>query len=555
MLNVKSLTIASAAVTLYSGVNAALYPLKRNDQPAQPSCTEFTPFKYAGCFVDSGRPRTLLYTGPRLYTSQTVQQCVAFCKGKQYQYAGLEYGEECFCGASVNNIQVDESDCNQPCTGDSSEICGAFDRISIYQDPTFPVADYTTISDYQQLGCHSEGSNGRSLAWRQDQVDSTTLTVKTCLRACKAGGWSFAGLEYASECYCGVALGIGTLPIDDSTCNMPCNGDATETCGGRNALDLFVAKDLESSEPCEGGSSSPLSSLPAAISSLSSSSTRTMIPSSTKTSASLCTSTVTVSPTATCEYKCGNWCSNPIPAFTDKFSCWEAFSSCTVQVASCFLQAGFPDSLNCFEFSSWCISVSQYCTSYCPGKKCSKQGLRSKYPPSGPSPPSATISTSVYTCPAPTAKPSATSTTATSTSYVPVPINMNICNQPNNPRKGYGSNTPVGGIALPCLTCNNMYSEYKDGFHFKLYTSPKSEDCPSYPRSGNSGLSHGCQDACDSQYKSCVNTYAQGCKDNKRGDSFATASSKCKNQWHDCYNANSNVQPGSRCDSFNSGWY
>ncbi|KAK6585442.1 hypothetical protein PZA11_002169 [Diplocarpon coronariae] len=217
MLNVKSLTIASAAVTLYSGVNAALYPLKRNDQPAQPSCTEFTPFKYAGCFVDSGRPRTLLYTGPRLYTSQTVQQCVAFCKGKQYQYAGLEYGEEvrlrlptelfvpnvfkCFCGASVNNIQVDESDCNQPCTGDSSEICGAFDRISIYQDPSFPVADYTTISDYQQLGCHSEGSNGRSLAWRQDQVDSTTLTVETCLRACKAGGWSFAGLEYASECY------------------------------------------------------------------------------------------------------------------------------------------------------------------------------------------------------------------------------------------------------------------------------------------------------------------------------------------------------------------
>ncbi|OWP06175.1 hypothetical protein B2J93_814 [Marssonina coronariae] len=246
MLNVKSLTIASAAVTLFSGVNAALYPLKRNDQPAQPSCTEFTPFKYAGCFVDR----------------------------KQYQYAGLEYGEECFCGASVNNIQADESDCNQPCTGDSSEICGAFDRISIYQDPTFPVADYTTISDYQQLGCHSEGSNGRSLAWRQDQVDSTTLTVETCLRACKAGGWSFAGLEYASECYCGVALGIGTLPIDDSTCNMPCNGDATETCGGRNALDLYVAKDLESSEPCEGGSSSPLSSLPAAISSLSSSSSK-----------------------------------------------------------------------------------------------------------------------------------------------------------------------------------------------------------------------------------------------------------------------------------------
>jgi len=42
---------------------------------------------------------------------------------------------------------------------------------------------------------------GRSLAWRQDQVDADTMTVESCLTACKAGGYSIAGLEYASECY------------------------------------------------------------------------------------------------------------------------------------------------------------------------------------------------------------------------------------------------------------------------------------------------------------------------------------------------------------------
>ena len=81
MLNLKSFTVASAALTLFSSVNAGLYPVKRNEEPAQPSCTDFTPFKYAGCFVDNGSPRTLLYTGPR-NQNQTVQDCVAFCKGK-----------------------------------------------------------------------------------------------------------------------------------------------------------------------------------------------------------------------------------------------------------------------------------------------------------------------------------------------------------------------------------------------------------------------------------------------------------------------------------------
>ncbi|KAG4436351.1 hypothetical protein IFR05_008172 [Cadophora sp. M221] len=606
MLSLKSFTVASAALTLFSGVTASgLYPVKRNEEPGRPSCTDFTPFKYAGCFIDNGSPRTLLYTGPR-NQNQTVQDCVAFCKGNDYQYAGLEYGEECFCGASVNNIQATETDCDSPCAGDKTEICGGFNRVSIYQDPTFPVADPTTISDYQKLGCYSEGSMGRSLAWRQDQVNGSAMTVQKCLTACKAGGFSFTGIEFASECYCGVVLGNGTLPVDSSTCDMPCTGDSTETCGGRGTLDLYVAKDLESSEPCEGGSSSsssstmsststsstssstkppsttpPSSSSTRSSTSTTSSSTRPTTSSTTSTTASttkppsssstvpttttskttsLCTSTTTIAPTPTCEYKCGNWCSNPIPKFTDKNTCWSAFSSCTVQVASCFLNAGFPESMNCFQFSSWCTQISSYCSSYCPGGNCSKEGCRNKYPPSGPSVPAPSVSTSVYPCPAPTAKPSTTSTTASSTTVVPIPTDTNICKQPHNPGYGYSSDEPVGSIELPCLTCNNVYNEYKSGYPFKLYTSPQSKNCPSYPRGGYNGPTQACKDACDSQYKSCVDTYAQSCRNSRRnyhrrGDSYDSAAQKCKNQWYDCYKTNNNVQPGNRCGSWNSGWY
>ncbi|EKD12406.1 WSC domain-containing protein [Drepanopeziza brunnea f. sp. 'multigermtubi' MB_m1] len=531
-------------------VSPALDGESRSELPRSLKCAATTFYRTSASSETSysGSPRTLLYTGPR-NQNQTVQACVAFCKGNDYQYAGLEYGKECFCGASVNNIQATESDCDFSCGGDSTEVCGGLKHISIYQDPTFPVADFTTISDYQKLGCYSEGSMGRSLSWRQSQVNASTMTVESCLTACKTGGYSFAGLEFAQECYCGVVLGNGTLPVDDSKCNKPCRGNPSETCGGSSVLDLYVAKDLESTEP------SPFYKAYNFYLLITIFNFYVEVSDYLFCSAYCNTPFITSSPTPTCEYRVGKWCSNPLPAFYDKSSCWAAFSSCTVQAASCFLKAGFPASMNCFQFSSWCTSVGSYCSNYCPGISCSKDGCRSKYPPSGPARPSSIVSTSVYTCPAPTAKPSTTSATPTLTSYIPIPTNSNICVQPNNPRKGYSSDSPVGGIGLPCLTCNNMLSGFMAGFPFKLYTSARSEDCPSYPRYGNNGPSKGCQDACDSQYNSCVDTYAQGCRNNKRGDNFDTANTKCKNQWYDCHSANANVNPNNRCGSWNSGWF
>lgn len=54
-------------------------------------------------------------------------------------------------------------------------------------------------------------------------------------------------------------MGNGTLPVAESQCNVKCTGDSTETCGGRSTLNLYVAKDLESTEPC--GGTPPVSSV------------------------------------------------------------------------------------------------------------------------------------------------------------------------------------------------------------------------------------------------------------------------------------------------------
>jgi hypothetical protein len=145
-----------------------------------------------------------------------------------------------------------------------------------------------------------------------------------------------------------------------------------------------------------------------------------------------------------------------------------------------------------------------------------------------------------------------------------VPTSSNICQQPNNPSKGYTSSSPCGGIALPCLTCNNIKSDYDAGSCFKLYTNQDSSKCSSYNKPS---ISQGCKDACLAQYNSCIGTYAESCKygwKEKReasanpnwgsGDDYDSASQKCQSQYQDCLSLNANVNPGNRCNSWNSGW-
>ncbi|KAE8451985.1 hypothetical protein EG329_002150 [Mollisiaceae sp. DMI_Dod_QoI] len=345
MLSFKSLAAASAALTFFSGVNAG-YPVevvKRNQEPSQPSCTDFTPFVYAGCFENLGSPfpDTLLYKGPNTQ-NMTVETCVAFCKGNDYRYAGLEYYSECFCGASVNGPQVDESQCNVPCTGNSSETCGANNRLNIYQDPTFPTVDDSILSDYKPLGCYSEGSSGRSLAWRQDQLSTTNLTVEACLYACKDAGFPIAGVEYGQECYCGVVLGNGTLPLSSSLCNKPCTGNSTETCGGSSTLDLYVALDLESSQPCQSGPPSWSSTTTSTTSSSTTSTSSTVSTTSSTSTPSTSTwvSSTPSSPVSSTPSTSSTSCKTTISTSTIPKTSTSCTTS-TIKQPSCFTKADF----------------------------------------------------------------------------------------------------------------------------------------------------------------------------------------------------------------------
>ncbi|KAJ6446558.1 putative glyoxal oxidase precursor [Purpureocillium lavendulum] len=225
-----------------------------------PCLDDFKPFVKSGCFQDNGG--ALIYRSGQSQANMTVENLhlpstripakpLTYGIGNGFRYAGLKYYGVCFCGPTVNGPQVDDAQCKLPCNGDKGEICGGDKTLSVWQDPTFPKGpDDTTVDDYKSVGCYTDGaSTGRTLSWPA-KVDAATFTTKACLAACEKQGFPYAGTEFGKECWCGSVLANNTAKVDSSECNIPCSGDASDKCGGSKRLSLYVAKDLESLEPC-----------------------------------------------------------------------------------------------------------------------------------------------------------------------------------------------------------------------------------------------------------------------------------------------------------------
>lgn len=123
------------------------------------------------CYRDgvNGAPRSLQHqlsvTG-----GMSVETCTAACKAAGFVLAGLEFGQEC-CKLSLSSIipyngsdkfsgcdsyfpspvLVPDTDCNLVCTGDNTELCGAGNRLAIYEDTSVPALNLNGCLTCAQL--------------------------------------------------------------------------------------------------------------------------------------------------------------------------------------------------------------------------------------------------------------------------------------------------------------------------------------------------------------------------------------------------------------------
>jgi hypothetical protein len=68
--------------------------------------------------------------------SITGARCQDLCFENDWQvrFAGVEGGDSCWCSGEVSEPLADDaSDCNVPCTGDDTQMCGGDGRFFVYK--------------------------------------------------------------------------------------------------------------------------------------------------------------------------------------------------------------------------------------------------------------------------------------------------------------------------------------------------------------------------------------------------------------------------------------
>lgn len=92
---------------------------------------------YHGCVQDNVNQKRTFFWQNFFEGNLTVEACLKRCGDFKYAAAGLQYGRECYCG-DPENIRtagakvVDDGECNVPCSGNGSVICGGGTRLTTY---------------------------------------------------------------------------------------------------------------------------------------------------------------------------------------------------------------------------------------------------------------------------------------------------------------------------------------------------------------------------------------------------------------------------------------
>ncbi|KEQ63603.1 WSC-domain-containing protein [Aureobasidium melanogenum CBS 110374] len=204
-----------------------------------------TGFSSYGCFIDSST-RALSYSAYSR-SDNTPYKCASTCQSLGYKYAGTEYGSECWCSNTAPTSSAKATDCNMACSGDSTQTCGAGNRLSVYVDNTW-VSKFNARQSYgtwNLMACYTDNTNGRVLPTTMSMTGgASNATIANCLDACAKSGLKVCGAEYYQECYGGSvapssSLIAGSDPLA-AGCNYPCNGNKTEACGGSNKILVYV---------------------------------------------------------------------------------------------------------------------------------------------------------------------------------------------------------------------------------------------------------------------------------------------------------------------------
>ncbi|KAH8591742.1 WSC domain-containing protein [Bisporella sp. PMI_857] len=127
-----------------------------------------------GCYTEATTGRAL--SSGKTMTLKTVANCVTACAASSFKYAGLEYGQECWCGNAfgAGSVPTTITDCKTPCADNSTEYCGAGSRLNVYQFGAS--SSSSSVSSQSSASLTSVTSQSLSLSSSSLPTSSTSLS-------------------------------------------------------------------------------------------------------------------------------------------------------------------------------------------------------------------------------------------------------------------------------------------------------------------------------------------------------------------------------------------
>lgn len=114
-----------------------------------------------------------------------------------------------------------------PATGSGSTSCTTSSTSSTSSAPTAP----PTVGQCDFYGCLGSTDGFPTFSILES---SGSMDIEVCTSECQASGYTFAGL-FTTDCYCAGEVGTASTDAANGVCDIPCPGDASETCGGYSA--------------------------------------------------------------------------------------------------------------------------------------------------------------------------------------------------------------------------------------------------------------------------------------------------------------------------------
>lgn len=121
----------------------------------------------------------------------------------------------------------------------------------VYTTVTAPApgpSDSSLVADgWSYDGCYADkkGNGLRVLSGITfANVGQHAVTNTKCVAYCAKAGFTMAGTEFGGQCFCGNEL-VGSSKADESQCNVPCEGDASQTCGGKLTLSVYKTSNVK----------------------------------------------------------------------------------------------------------------------------------------------------------------------------------------------------------------------------------------------------------------------------------------------------------------------